>query len=121
MGSSIQVMEDKWISNHPEDKILFPTEYDEWEWRFSDLIDWSVQQWDRERIYMLFNQFDAKAILRISLNRRQVQDKLVWNFCHNGKYAIKSGYHVARMLDGDTNGREESYVQRGDHRVWNQL
>ena len=55
MGSSIQVMEDKWIPNHPEDKILFPTEYDEWEWRVSNLIDWSVHQWDRERIYMLFN------------------------------------------------------------------
>ena len=28
-GSSIRVMEDKWIPNHPGNKILFPTEYDE--------------------------------------------------------------------------------------------
>ena len=114
-------MEDKWIPNHPDNKILFPVEYDEWEWRVSDLIDWSVHQWDRERIYMLFNQFDAEVILRIPLSRRQVQDKLVWKYCRNGKYAIKSGYHVARMLDGDTNGREESSRQKVDHWVWNQL
>ena len=38
-GSSIRVMEDKWILNHSGNKILFPTEYDEWEWRVSNLID----------------------------------------------------------------------------------
>ena len=97
-------MEDKWIPNHPDNKIMFPTKYDEWEWRVSDLIDWSVHQWDRERIYMLFNQFDAEAILRIPLSRRQVQDKLLWKYCRNGKYVVKLGYHVARTLDGDIKG-----------------
>ena len=67
-----------------------------------------MQQWDKEKISMLFNHFDAEAILRILLSRRQVQDRLVWKFYHNGKYTVKLGYHVARMLDGDTNGREES-------------
>ena len=43
-GSSIWVMEDKWILNYLGNKILFPTEYDEWEGRVSDLIDWRV--WD---------------------------------------------------------------------------
>ena len=70
MGSSIQVMEDKWIPNHPKNKVLFPTENDEGKWRVLDLIDWSVHRWDRERIYMCFNQFDAKAIPKISLSRR---------------------------------------------------
>ena len=70
---------------------------------------------------MLFNQFDAAAILRIPLSRRQVQDRLVWKFCCDGKYKVKSGYHVARMLDDDTNGREESLVQRSDHQLWKQL
>ena len=69
-SSSIRVMKDKWILNHPANKILFPTEHDEWEWRVSDLIDWRVHQWDRERIYMLFNQFDVEAILRIPFSRR---------------------------------------------------
>lgn len=120
-GSSIRVMEDKWIPNHPENKVLCPTENDEWEWRVSDLIDWRVHGWDRERIYMCFNQFDAEAILKIPLSRRLIQDRLVWKFGRKGKYEVKSGYHVARMLDGDTNGREECSVPRSDHRTWNQL
>ncbi|XP_075636695.1 uncharacterized protein LOC142608925 [Castanea sativa] len=120
-GSKIRVMEDKWIPNRPTNKIIFPTEYKEWEWRVSDLIDWRVHQWDRERIYMIFDQFDAEAILRIPLSRRQVQDKMVWMYCRNGIYTVKSGYHVARMLDEDANGREESLEQRVDHRVWTQI
>ena len=109
-GSSIRVLEDKWIPNHPENKVLFQPENDKWEWRVSDLIDWRVQQWDRERIYMLFNQFGAAAILRIPLSRRQVQDRLVWKFCRDGKYMVMSGYHVACRIYDDTNGREECSV-----------
>ncbi|XP_050241207.1 uncharacterized protein LOC126690119 [Quercus robur] len=120
-GSSIRVKEDKWIPNHPENKVLFPTENDEWEWRVLELIDWNVHRWDRERIYMCFNQFDTEAILKITLSRRHVQDRLVWKFGRKGKYEVKSGYHMARMLDGDTNGREESAVPRRNHRLWNQL
>ena len=39
MGSSIRMLEDKRIPNHPENKVLLQTENDEWEWRVSDLID----------------------------------------------------------------------------------
>ncbi|XP_075640555.1 uncharacterized protein LOC142612337 [Castanea sativa] len=46
---------------------------------------------------------------------------MVWMYCHNGKYVVKSRYHVARMLAEDTNGREESFEQRTDHQVWTQL
>ncbi|KAL0005891.1 hypothetical protein SO802_013452 [Lithocarpus litseifolius] len=70
---------------------------------------------------MIFDRFDAKAILKIPLSRRQVQDKMVQMHCRNGKYMVKSGYHVARMLARDTNGREESSEQRADHQVWNRL
>nr|XP_023901788.1 uncharacterized protein LOC112013629 [Quercus suber] len=92
-------MEDKWIPNHPSNMILFPTKYDEWEWRVSDLIDWRVNQWDRDRIYNIFHHFDAEAILRIPLSRRQ----------------------VARRLAEDAIGREESSKQRKHSRVWSQL
>ena len=106
-GSSIRVMEDKGIPNHLGNKTLFPIEYDEWEWRVSDLIDWRVNQRDRDKIYTTFNHFDAEVILRIPLSRRQVQDRVVWMHCSNGKYAVKSGYRVACMLAEDAIGREE--------------
>ena len=43
----------------------------------SDLIDWRVNQWDREWIEMVFHRFDSEAILKIPLSRRQVQDIVV--------------------------------------------
>ena len=70
---------------------------------------------------MIFDRFDAEVILKIPSSKRQVQDKIVWMHCCNGKYTVKSGYHVARMLAGDTNGREESSEQMANHRVWNRL
>ena len=70
---------------------------------------------------MLFNQFDAAAILRILLSRRQVQEWLMWKFGRDRKYMVKSGYHVTRMLNDDTNGREECSVQRNNHKLWKQL
>ena len=66
---------------------------------------------------MIFNRFDAEAILKIPMSRRQVQDTIVWMHCRNGKYMVKSGNHVARILVGDTNGREESSEQRANHQV----
>ena len=56
----------------------------------SDIIDWRVNQWDREWIEMVFHRFDTKAILKIPLSRRQVQDAVVWLHCKNGKYLVKS-------------------------------
>ena len=50
-----------------------------------------------------------------------MQDRVVWMYCHNGKYAIKFGYQVARMLAEDAIGREESLEQRADYWVWSQL
>ena len=40
---------------------------------------------------MIFNRFDAEAILKIPLSRRQVQDKMVWMHCRNGKYTVNQG------------------------------
>ena len=40
---------------------------------------------------MIFNQYDAEAILKIPLSRRQVQDKIVWMHCRNGKYTVNRG------------------------------
>ena len=80
-----------------------------------------MHRWDRERIYNCFNQLDAEAILKIPLSRRHVQDRLVWKFGRKGKYEVKSGYHVARMLDGDSNGREDSSDPRRNYRLWNKL
>jgi len=42
-GSSISPLRDKWIPNHPSNKVFFPPNEDQWEWRVSEFIDPSTR------------------------------------------------------------------------------
>lgn len=43
-----------------------------------------------------FHPKDAEAILRTPLSRRLSIDKLFWLHNREGKYKVKSGYHLAK-------------------------
>ena len=64
----------------------------------SDLIDWTTFQWNREFIGMVFNKDDAHAIYQIPLSQRCALDVMTWLYNKNGRYLVKSGYHIARIL-----------------------
>nr|XP_023924674.1 uncharacterized protein LOC112036081 [Quercus suber] len=94
-GTSIQVMFDSWIPNHPTNKILIHPVEEEWEWRVSDLMEPELRCWNREIIMSKFHKEDAKAILRIPLSRRLVMDSMMWLHTAREVYSVKSGYYVA--------------------------
>ena len=94
-GSSIRVLEDSWIPNHPTNKILIHPAEEEWEWRVADLMEPDLRSWNRELIISKFHKEDAEAILRIPLSRRQVVDSVMWLHTARGVYSVKSGYYVA--------------------------
>ncbi|XP_075670123.1 uncharacterized protein LOC142639871 [Castanea sativa] len=116
-GASIQVLKDYWPPNQPTKKVLFQPEDEIWEWRVSDLIDWQNHQWDKEIIEALFHLFDVKAILKVPLSRRVVQDALVWTLTKNGRYTVKSGYHVAKQMRKEENHSGECSVQRANNPI----
>lgn len=97
-GASIHVLKDCWLPNQPTKKVRFKPEGEIWEWRVSNLINWQNHQWDKDRIKAMFHQFDAEVIIQVPLSRRVLQDALVWSFTKNGRYIVKSGYHVAKQL-----------------------
>nr|XP_023894814.1 uncharacterized protein LOC112006735 [Quercus suber] len=97
-GTSIRVMSDSWIPNHPTNKILIHPVEEEWEWRVSDLMEPELRCWNREIIMSKFHKEDAKAILRIPLSRRLVVDSMVWLHTARGVYSVKSGYYVATQV-----------------------
>nr|DAD35834.1 TPA_asm: hypothetical protein HUJ06_006474 [Nelumbo nucifera] len=35
----------------------------------------------------------------LSASLHEVDDKIIWGITRNGKYSVKSGYHLARGLD----------------------
>ena len=67
-GSSIRVLADSWIPNHPTNKILIHPVEEEREWRVSNLMEPDLRCWNRELIMSKFHKEDAKAILRIPLS-----------------------------------------------------
>ncbi|XP_075665935.1 uncharacterized protein LOC142635700 [Castanea sativa] len=99
-------------------RILFQPKEEVWEWRVFDLIDWQNHQWDRVRVQALFHQFDAEAILQVPLSRRVVQDSLVWLFTKNGRYSVKSGYHVAKQWRMVENSSGEASGHRASTSLW---
>lgn len=91
-GYSIRVHWDRWIPNHPTNKVLYLTnEESEGLW-LSDLIDPKLHWWRRELIMSLFHIEDAKAICRIPLSRRDVPDRIMWMKNKNGLFSVNSAY-----------------------------
>ncbi|KAK6122177.1 hypothetical protein DH2020_044081 [Rehmannia glutinosa] len=61
-----------------------------------DLIDVSSNEWNVELVRRNFDTEDANLILGIPLPRCDRDDQLVWHFTRNGKYSVKTGYHLAK-------------------------
>lgn len=120
-GSSISPLRDKWIPNHPSNKVFFPPNEDHWEWRVSDLIDPNTRCWDREYVLLNFQKEDAEAILRIPLSRRHIKDAVMWLHTQKGNYTVKSGYHVAAQLVKEEKNWAESFRGLRSNKVWEKL
>ena len=76
-GFSIRVHEDRWIPNHPTNKVLYPASEETNGMLVADLLDPDLQCWRRELITSMFHIDDAEAICRIPLSHRHVPDLLV--------------------------------------------
>ena len=107
-GSNISVLNDRWIPNHPTNRVIHPPGDEEWEWRVSELIDPNLKWWRRELIAERFHKDDAEAILRIPLSHRHTLDVVVWQHNKQGVYSVRSGYHVARQIMNDEHRVETS-------------
>ena len=94
---------------------------EEWEWRVSELIDWSTKLWDRQLLELKFHHDDAEAISRIPLSRRHTHDALFWLHSTEGVYSVKIGYHLARELKKETDVRGEGSLPLGRCMVWGKL
>ena len=107
-GSSISVLKDKWIRNHPTNKVLHPTNELVDEMSVSELIDSDLHVWRSDMIMTLFHREDADAITKIPFSRTVVPDSISWLHNKNGKFTVTSAYKVARRMRGNGNRAESS-------------
>ena len=119
-GESIKVYLDKWIPNCPANRILHQGHDVDKEMMVSKLIDVDLHAWRHDVIMERFCREEADAICKIHLSRRNISDLVVWLHTKNGKYAVKSGYHVARKVLRKDGGVGSSGGASGQQ-VWKKL
>ena len=107
-GSSISVLEDKWIPNHPTNKVLHPIHELVDEMAISELIDLELHVWRGDMIMTLFHREDVDVITKIPLSRRVIPNSISWLHNKNGKFTIKFAYKVERRMRGNGNQAESS-------------
>ena len=50
-----------------------------------------------------------------------MQDSLVWLFTKNGRYSVKSGYHVVKLLKMAESSSGEASVHRASTSLWSRV
>ena len=61
-GASIRIQVNKWIPNHPTNRVLYPANVDVGEWFVADLIEPDMKCWKQELIMATFRSEDVEAI-----------------------------------------------------------
>ena len=82
-----------------------------------EFINQELHLWRGDFIMEMFEKEDAKAICRIPLSRRYVEDSIVWLPNKKGLFTIKFAYKVTRELMRGGNVAESSRGCVGK-RVW---
>ena len=118
-GSSIRVIGNRWIPNHPTNKVLHSNHDLLDEMVVSELINLEIHVWRSELIHSIFHRDDAEAMCRIQLSRRHVADSIIWSYNKNGNFSVKPAYKVARKIQRED--RAESSTSSAGKKVWHAL
>ena len=110
---------DRWIPNHPTNKVLHPNHDLLGEMAVSALINLEIHLWRVELIHSIFHRDDAEAICRIQLSKRQVADSIIWSYNKNGNFSVKSAYKVSRRIQGED--RAKSSASSASKKIWQAL
>ncbi|KAL0399531.1 UNVERIFIED_CONTAM: hypothetical protein Sradi_2296400 [Sesamum radiatum] len=65
----------------------------------ADLVTPDGLDWDVVRVRELFWPEDSEVILGLPLSRTREPDLLVWHYSKNGRFSVRSAYHLACLLD----------------------
>ena len=93
-GQKIPIRNSNWLPEEGHRRIISPLSNIPPDSRVSELIMGAPPEWDCEKIQAAFLPYDTDAILQIPLSSRSPPDKLIWHATKNGKYSVRSGYHL---------------------------
>ena len=93
-GQKIPIKNANWLPEEGHRRIMSPLPSFPHDSKVADLMQGSPLEWDSEKIRSSFLPYDAEAILQIPISNCSPPDKLIWHATRNGKYTVRSGYHL---------------------------
>ena len=99
-GRRIEVWEDPWLNKLPDGKVSHPHGVTPTNLKVCCLIDEDKREWRMESVREIFSMEDAHIISSTYLSNVQMPDKLIWRDSESGQFSVKSGYIVARKVQG---------------------
>jgi ribonuclease HI len=92
-GDSINIWNDPWIPSSRNRRILSPRGQSIYT-KVCELISPISGQWDEEILRSILNPVDVGRVLQIPLNNQGFHDFIAWNFTKNGRFTVRSAYHL---------------------------
>jgi hypothetical protein len=119
-GSGISVWNDAWLPCPSTFKVITPVRVLNVDATVDSLIDVNLMRWNVNLLKEIFLPRDVEVIKQIPLSLRKPRDKLIWTGTPNGKFSVKSAYH---LLLGETNSSLGSSSSGGslDRHLWSNI
>lgn len=93
-GRSINIWGDPWIPEFGSTKVSTATVQGLEGAKVDSLLRMNSKEWDFDLVRDIFNENDARRILKIPLPYSNQEDKWMWIEDSKGEYTVKSGYRV---------------------------
>uniref|UniRef100_A0A803Q185 RNase H type-1 domain-containing protein n=1 Tax=Cannabis sativa TaxID=3483 RepID=A0A803Q185_CANSA len=115
-GSNIRVLEDPWLPRPVTFKIYDKPPLPEHLW----VVDLKLGDgtWDKPFISAVFNKDDAEMILALPNSGWDLDDKILWHYCKNGEYSVKSGYRMACELKAERQQSDDHLAVQWWRKLW---
>lgn len=98
-------------SSIPEDdnfRVITPPQISYFPNRVADVIDPVSGRWNEEVIRHPFWEIDHGRILSIPIGSTEAEDKMVWHYSRNGRFSVKSWYHLISNIPAGHEGESSS-------------
>ena len=119
-GSDIRIWGDRWLPSPHNQLISSPPLPQSSLSQVAHLIDHQTRTWKEGLIRETFLPHDATTIMGIPLSSHPQSDCLVWGGTRNGRYAVRSGYHllIHERAQADPGPSDTTAMTNLWHSIW---
>jgi hypothetical protein len=111
-GQKIPIKNANWLLDKGHRRIISPLPMFPHDSKVEDLMRGSPLEWDSEKIRASFLPYDADAILQIPISSSSPPDKLIWHATRDGKYSVRSEYHILLQEVQNSNPGSSRHEER---------